>query len=156
MKKLFLILTLAALLVVPVKALAVESATAVMYRVQKYWTVVEITWVSHTDGTVSYTFSDLIMAAIRGQTAYMAETDPGGTAPTTLYDIVINSSYSTDIFGGSLGDRSATVSEQAPPIIGGAYGKRPIGKSLQMEITNAGDTKGGVLVVWFEPPPRWR
>jgi hypothetical protein len=155
MKRLMLFLTLAALLVMPARALAVESATATMFQAGP-WTVVDIVWVSHTDGTVSYTFSDLIIAKIRGMTAYMAETDPGGTAPTTLYDIVVTSGLSTDIFGGALGDRSATVSEQVPPIIGGAYGDRPIILSLQMEITNAGNTKGGTLRIIFRPDPRWR
>ena len=147
MKKLILILTLAVLLVMPIRAMAVESATATMYKAGP-WVIVSIVWVSHTDGTVSYTFSDLIMAEIRGKTAYMAETDPGATAPTA-YNIVINSENATDIFGGALSARSATVSEQVPPIIGGAYGDRPIVKSLQMEIDTAGDTKGGTLVVFF-------
>lgn len=148
MKKIYLFLTLAMLLFVPMKSLAVESATATMYQAGP-WTVVSIAWVSHTDGTVSYTFSSLIMTKIRGMVAYVADTDPGATAPTTLYDITFTNEFTVDIFGGSLGGRSATVGEHTPPIIAGAYGERPIGQSLQMEITNAGNTKGGTVAIWF-------
>ena len=149
MKKFILFLTLVAFLVIPVKALAVESATATMYQAGT-WTVVKIVWVSHTDGTVSYTFSDLIMKKIRGMTIYIADTDPGATAPTS-YGITFANEYTVDIFGGSLSARSATVGEHAPPIIGGAYGERPIGQSLQMEIVSAGNTKGGTVALWFRP-----
>ncbi len=148
MKKLFLFLVLILALMIPRVSLATESATATMFTAGP-WTVVDIVWVSHTDGTVSYTFEDYILKAIRGLTVYMAVTDPGATAPSGDYDIVVTDELSADIFGGTLADRSATVSEQVPPNIGGAYGDRPVLKSLQMEITGAGDTKGGTLRVVF-------
>lgn len=148
MKKLFLFFVLALALIIPRVSLATESATATMFFAGP-WIVVDIVWVSHTDGTVSYTFADYILKAIRGKTAYMAVTDPGATAPTTLYDIVVTDGLSADIFGGTLGDRSATVSEQVALLIGAAYGDRPVFKSLQLEITNAGSTKGGTLRVVF-------
>lgn len=147
MKKLFLFLVLILALMIPRVSLATESATATMFTAGP-WTVVDIVWVSHTDGTVSYAFEDYILKAIRGKTGYMAVTDPGATAPT-VYNIVVNDDLSADIFGGTLAGRSATVSEQVPLNIGGAYGDRPVFKSLQMEITAAGDTKGGTLRVVF-------
>ncbi len=155
MKKLFLILTLMAFLFMPTQAMAVEDAEATMYQAGT-WTVVMIVCVSHTDGTVSYTFSDLIMKQIRGMTAYLADTDPGATAPTALWDAVFTNEFSTDIFGGALSDRSATASEQVPPLIGSVYGDRPIGSSLQMEVTNAGNTKGLTIAIWFRTGPHWR
>ena len=148
MKKLIIILALLSALIVPKYALAVESATATMFKAGEF-TVVSIVWVSAADGTCSYAFAANILKDIRGKSAYMAVTDPGATAPTANYDIVLNDELSADIFGGSLANRHTTSSEQAVPTIGAGTGDRPVTKSVQMEITNAGDTKGGTLAVLF-------
>ena len=148
MKKLVIILALLAALLIPKYALAVESATATTFKAGEF-TIVSIVWVSAADGTCSYTFAANILKAIRGKSAYMAITDPGATAPTDNYDIVLNDENSADVFGGTLANRDTSNSEQAVPLIGAAYGDRPVTKSVQMEITNAGNTKGGTLVVLF-------
>jgi hypothetical protein len=49
-------------------------------------------------------------------------TDPGATAPTADYDLTLSDPDGVDVMGGELNDRSATVSEQAMPLVGSAYG----------------------------------
>lgn len=51
-----------------------------------------------------------------------AETNPGATAPTDNYDIVLNDSESCDIMGGELANRDTSTTEQAVPKVGNAYG----------------------------------
>jgi len=53
---------------------------------------------------------------IKGMYLYLVETDPGSTAPTTLYDITLVDLNSLDVMGGTLANRSATVTENAMPL----------------------------------------
>lgn len=79
-----------------------------------------------SNGTVPNTdISAENVLALSGQYLYMVETDPGSTAPTTLYDIVINDASGLDVMGGTLANRSATATERAIPLIssgGNVYG----------------------------------
>jgi len=63
-------------------------------------------------------------------------TDPGSTAPTTLYDVNMYDSDSGPVFGGAMADRSATASEQAMPLVGGTYGPRWINGATTVTVTN--------------------
>ena len=78
------------------------------------------------------------------------ETDPGATAPTDLYDIVLNSlSAGVDIMGGEINNRDLSTSEQAMPKIGNGYGVNYINK-ITMQIT--GNTVNSALVdvyIWI-------
>jgi hypothetical protein len=42
----------------------------------------------------------------------LVETDPGSTAPTDNYDIVLNDKYGADIMGGDLADRDSSATER--------------------------------------------
>ncbi|KKM89772.1 hypothetical protein LCGC14_1245250 [marine sediment metagenome] len=66
------------------------------------------------------------------------ETDPGATAPTTLYDLVLNTTAGVDMMGGELGDRSATVSEVARPKADVTYGTDYV-DTVTMVTTNQTD-----------------
>lgn len=67
---------------------------------------------------------------------FLVVTNPGGVAPTTLYDITLTDSDGVDIMGGELANRSATLSEQAVPLMGNVYGSRFVNGTLTITITN--------------------
>lgn len=76
--------------------------------------IVDITlnWTADdTNGSVPETVIDW---PIDGILSYVT-TNPGATAPTALYDIVLEDKDGVDVMGGALGDRAAAVSEVAFP-----------------------------------------
>ncbi|HUV77068.1 MAG TPA: hypothetical protein VMW06_03315 [Desulfobacterales bacterium] len=76
--------------------------------------IVDITlnWTADdTDGSVPETVIDW---PIDGILSYVT-TNPGATAPTDLYDIVLEDKDGVDVMGGALGDRATAVSEVAYP-----------------------------------------
>lgn len=77
-------------------------------------------------------------------------TDPGAAAPTTLYDITIEDDKGVDILGGVGADRSATAVEAvAVPLDSGL--PRPISTdSFTFKVTNAGDTKAGLVQIFMK------
>ena len=52
------------------------------------------------------------MTKLAGWYLYTVETKPGGTAPTTLYDITLVNGNGYDVTGGKLADRSAATAER--------------------------------------------
>lgn len=101
---------------------------------------VTIAWTADTsDGSVPDTaFGVGVMRNIRGLYAGCAETDPGSTKPTDDYDITIVDEYGLDIFGGTLGNRDETNTEQTYPkiVASGIYGTRPIASALTFKLAN--------------------
>ena len=80
--------------------------------------------------------SQAITDQIAGRFILEARTNPGATAPQALYDIVLTDTDGIDLMGGKLGDRSATVSQAAPPeIAAGVSWPRPIDGALTHTIT---------------------
>jgi hypothetical protein len=79
----------------------------------------------------------------------MAVTSPDTTAPTAAYDITVTDVNNTDVMGGKLADRSATLSEQVSPYIGALYGKRPVSGALTLNVSNAGDAKSGTVILYL-------
>ena len=71
----------------------------------------------------------------------------GGTQPTALYDIVLNDARGVDYLSGSGANLSNTVSTlvtpAAPVLVGSA--------TLELQVSNAGITKSGTVVVWVGP-----
>ncbi|MFH2073787.1 MAG: hypothetical protein ABIJ57_00375 [Pseudomonadota bacterium] len=96
-----------------------------------------------SNGTVPSTAtSTAITNDIAGWYVYAIETNPGTTAPTTLYDIVINDAESLDISGGMLANRSATVTEKITPRLDSTYsifGGVLVHSVLTLVITNQTD-----------------
>ena len=87
---------------------------------------------------------------IRGYYLFFMITNPGATAPTTLYDITLLDSDGIDMAGGVLANRSATVSEEAIPLLAsGVSGDRIVNGALDVTITAAGNAKIGELKLWF-------
>lgn len=82
-----------------------------------YWKVITITWIAHTDGTLTAkAFSDVFTQDIPANIQY-AVTDPGSPAPTDNYDITVTDANGNDIFGGELTNRDASASESVEPAI---------------------------------------
>ena len=103
-------------------------------------------WVSHTDGTVDNSITDLIGQL--GGRVIAFETIPGllgdlaTDLPTNLYDITIDDEYGTDIAAAALANRSGTVGERVNPAVA-----IPIWAPLTLTIAAAGDTLAGRLII---------
>jgi hypothetical protein len=72
--------------------------------------------------------------------------DKTTACPTTLYDITLDDAYDYDVAGGSLADRSASLAETVVP-----SSPIPIDSEITLEITAAGDTKKGRIILFIDP-----
>lgn len=108
-------------------------------------------WTSDASGDVSGTNT----VYLSGQ-AIRFVTDPGATAPTDNYDIVVNDQHGLDIAAGRLANRDTANTEEAFPIqevtigantyvVSGATFDGP----LSLVVSNAGNAKQGTLVMFY-------
>lgn len=94
--------------------------------------------------------SDAITAAIKGLYITEVRTNPGTTAPTDDYDIVIKDADGIDLMGGSLLNRDTSNSEAAAPAIAtGVYWQRPVDGALTISITGNAVNSAVVVVKVF-------
>lgn len=112
------------------------------------------TWTSDdSTGAVSGTTRNIVGSLIK------AITDPGDAAPTDNYDIAITDDYSVDVLTGSqstLANRHTSTTQQVYFMLLDAAGT-PLAQSLHpvvcspltVSITNAGNSKNGVLVLFY-------
>lgn len=106
-------------------------------------------WTSAADGTcsgVTRKVSGYILAGI---------TDPGAAAPTANYDIVLNDDETVNILGNcndDLADRHTSTSERVDFIIDGtgSAGHPAVCSTIAVEISNAGDSKTGQLIILID------
>lgn len=117
-KKRFLYFILVFLLFLsPVSIMAAAPAhTYTTYKFldgNRHMYMIEISWqADDTDASIAnFTIPTSTLEQYKGTFIYRVITDPGTTAPTAAYDIVINDIYGADIMSGSLADRSATATE---------------------------------------------
>ena len=112
---------------------------------------ISISWTSAADGTCT-----INVRAVYGYILNVVTNPDGVSAPTDLYDIVINpasaqTAAGLDIMGGTLADRSTSSTETAVPTVDGTntvYGPYYVAYPLTIEVSNAGDTKVGVIDIW--------
>lgn len=71
-------------------------------------------------------------------------TDPGSTAPTDNYDVTITDADGHDVLLGAGTDRDTANTEHVAEASLGAVA----GSKLTLNITNAGDAKIGVVILW--------
>lgn len=84
---------------------------------------------TETGTDIAYAINEMYLCEVR--------TNPGTTAPQALYDIVINDADGIDVMGGTLADRSATVSQRAiPQVATGVYGCVPVDGALTVVFSN--------------------
>jgi len=152
MKRLCLVLIF---LLMPSLVLAAGTVTQSISRAGR---MIEVTFSWTADAgaaTVPSTAMESAYAAeVLGCWLISGETDPGATAPTDDYDIVVNDSLGCDLFGGALNNRDTSTSEYATPLVGNSYGYVPITDStLTMVISNnAVNSATGKLVLRFYRP----
>jgi len=77
-------------------------------------------------------------------------TNPGATAPTADYDIVINDEDGVDIMQGQLADRHTSTSEQAWPLVGTIPVEVLVLGNLTPVIAAAGNSKIGTIVLYYK------
>lgn len=108
----------------------------------KGWSTIKtvtFTWLSDdAAGTASGTTKPISGVILR------AVTDPGETAPTDDYDIVVNDANGVDVMAAALADRDTANTEQVIPAVGPA-----VSGPLTMEVSAAGNAKEGVLVLYY-------
>jgi hypothetical protein len=121
------------------------AAGTVTQKVDKYpnanLQVLTFSWTADAAAATipSTATSDANTQAIIGWYVWAIETDPGSTAPTPNYDIVINDANGFDIAGGQLANRSATATERVIPKLDATaslYGASLINSALTLVITN--------------------
>ena len=117
---------------------------------------ITLTWVSAAAGTVTQNICAVFTAAqkalgimnvrptkLRGFIVKV-DTNPGATAPTDNYDITLTNADSVDVMEGALANRDTANTEQVIP-----SDPPYIDSELTLNIANAGDTKGGVIVIYM-------
>lgn len=100
-------------------------------------------WTSGTGaegGTVTKTTAGTYDGKIIGLT-----TDPGSTAPTDNYDVVIADADGHDVLLGAGADRDTANTENVAEASLGAVA----GSTLTLSIANAGDAKVGQVILWL-------
>jgi len=104
---------------------------------------VQWSWTSDASGDVSGTDTVVVSGV-----ALRWATNPGSTAPTDDYDIVVNDEDSIDIANGGLGNRDTSTSEHFIPGGDADPGAAFVGK-LSLVVSNAGNAKEGVLRMYY-------
>lgn len=105
------------------------------------------TWTSDASGDVN-SVDKLSIAGL----IHRIVTNPSATAPTNLYDIVLNDEDGLDVAKGLLANRSATVSEEVTPLVGDGTTTDKlvaVAGTLDVVVTNAGNAKIGAITVYW-------
>lgn len=152
MKRNIIICLVLAICLFASQALAVGTVviTPVNIRVGNEITKKTITLAWTADaGAVPNTVINAATYGLAGWYLYSAETNPGATAPTADYDIVLNDADGVDVSGGLLMNRSDTVTQLV--LIGNATHGFPVVRSnLTMVLTNnAVGAATGTLILTF-------
>lgn len=138
--------------------MADESIAMVLDDINENVKRLTITWSCATGAaTIVATDTDTsISSELFGMWAFMAVINPGATAPTASYDVVLNDTNSVAIFGSSLEACHTTASEQFFPLLAGTagadghYGPRLIDGAITFDITNnSNNAANGVVYVYL-------
>jgi hypothetical protein len=159
MKKIMAAIILTLMLILPGSLFAAGSVTQGITENQNTnIKTLTFSWTGDSaDGTVPSTASSTTnTSAIEGMCIYHVITNPGGTAPTALYDIVLNDEDGMDMMGGTLANRSATLTELAVPLLDSTNvvaGCRMVNGTITMVITNQSvNSAVGVIKVFLKRP----
>ena len=122
-------------------AACTEAHTVLLWKVgDRVYEQISVVWTADaTPATCTFTLTEGTSGSFVGYITSV-ETVPGGTAPTTLYDIVLRrgTSAGVDVMGGALANRSATLAEQEMPTVGTFLAPFPrwINGTVYVAITN--------------------
>jgi hypothetical protein len=92
------------------------------------------------------TFPDTVLPAFAGRLQHL-ETDPGATAPTTLYDITVEDAHALDVLQGVGANRSATVTERANIVYSGGLDHPYVSVSDVLTLKIGGNAVNSAIVV---------
>lgn len=138
--------------------MAAESVVMTLTDITNDVRMLTITWACATGAaTIVATDTDNnISSRIFGWWAFMAVTDPGTTAPTDNYELVLNDAAGAKIFGGSTDACDTSNSETWIPLLAGTagadgnYGPRFISSAITFDITsNSNNGANGIAYVYF-------
>jgi hypothetical protein len=101
-----------------------------------------LTWTSDASGDATSSFH------LDGQILGLI-TDPGATAPTTLYDITLPDSEAIDVLQGVGANRSATVTEDVAVVRSGTEIHPVVNDTVTFTVANAGNAKDGVATIYY-------
>lgn len=115
------------------------NSEVILKTVQK----VKYTWISDTAGNAD---------GVSTENHYTGEvvrliTNPGTAAPTDNYDIVVNDDDGYDVLIGGGANRDTSNTEQVVPsssVLGAMTNSK-----LTLGVSNAGDTKSGVVILYI-------
>lgn len=119
-------------------AMSVTISEITYSRVKK----IIFTWVSAADGSFSGTTTKPYDGRVVGLTTIPAG---GGSAPTDNYDFVITDADGHDVLLGAGANRDTANTEQVTEASLSAVAGSP----LTITGSNAGSTKGGVVILWI-------
>jgi hypothetical protein len=110
---------------------------------------VTLSWLSHTDGTATFTTEELTGTLV-GVTF-----NPGSTTPSANYDVTLKDTDEVDVLAGQGANLSETTSTRicpSQPMKDGTTTSTapfPIHSTLALSITNAGSAKNGTIVLYL-------
>lgn len=137
-------------LFLPVTSFAVGTVTQAKANLSYYVSKITLSWVGSTVSTVGSVPSTVTTWPIDGYIFLVVTTPSVGTAPTALYDIVLNDTAGFDVMGGELANRSDTVTEQAVPKISSVYGSRFVSGKLTFVLTgNSVSAGAGTVEIYY-------
>ncbi len=150
MKRFLVVLSSIIFLVLPTYSWGAGTVTQELSHLTNNFKSIVFTWVGDaSDGSVPATESNW---NIHGYICKVI-TNPGSTAPTTLYDITLTNSDGVDVVHGQLADRSATASEEIVPVPADnvtVYGCSPVVGTITLNITNNSvNSANGTVTVIF-------
>ena len=99
-------------------------------------------WLSSAGGAADATTTNVYSGIIE---RVVTVPDSGGTAPATIYALVLQDDDSVDILDGAGAGRSITATQQIDPGGNGAVANA----KLTLGITTAGSGKGGTVYVYL-------
>jgi len=102
-------------------------------------------WLSDAGGDVSGNNVDVIPGYVV-QVGF--NPDGGGTAPTASYDVVLTDPDGIDLLGGAGANLSATATTVVAVVTPLHYD----GGALDLVVSNAGNAKGGLVLLWVGQP----
>lgn len=105
---------------------------------------IKIAWTSDASGNVNG--GAALSTKVYSGKIIAVQTVPsgGGTAPTTLYDLVLNDADGFDVLLGAGANRSATVTESVADASLGAV----VESTLELVVSNAGNAKQGTVYIF--------
>ena len=105
-----------------------------------------LAWTSDTGGDVNgttFVFNGRIERIV---------TNPGATAPTANYDVVINDEDAIDLAQGLLANRHTSNSEEVTPLVGdGTTTDKLVAHAgtIEPQVSNAGASKVGEIIIHY-------